>query len=52
MVIVTGTALPGVTDSGTSAFTCITPAVKPGASPPKFVGAGFVGRPASTAELA
>ena len=29
MVIVTGTALPGVTDSGTSAFTCITPAVKP-----------------------
>ena len=24
MVIVTGTALPGVTDSGTSAFTCTT----------------------------
>src|SRR5580704_4985978 len=33
IVIETGTAPPGVTDCGNSAFTCTRPAVAPGASP-------------------
>ncbi len=33
MTTVTGTALPAAIDSGTNAFTCSTPADRPGASP-------------------